>query len=206
MLKLPYGRSGLRTLVGEELLNKEQAGADVDSVWRRMRAYGVEESKERALRLERALSGGGEGPWLLHSNGGLRGTRGGIGVVVARGGEIKYAAGFGILVHAGHSTCMEWMGQGVMLRMARHLQGEKMLVADSAAAAFTWVDELVRGALEEEELTTYKECWVEAEHDSGSKELLALCNKVTDDKSTEALQVAREKDFFLPRDMVLLNA
>ena len=115
------------------------------------------------------VEGTEEDPWLLVSDGGLSGSRGGIGIVLARRKMIVEARGYGLRVHKGDSTELEWLGKAVLLRTTCHLKGKKVLVADSAAGAFrgskipkwgTWLEAYARGALDKVDLGTYVEGWV----------------------------------------------
>ena len=55
---------------------------------------------------------------------------------LARRNRIVEARGYGLRVHKGDSTELEWLGKAVLLRTTCHLKGKKVLVADSAAGAF----------------------------------------------------------------------
>ena len=150
-------------------------------------------------------------PWLLVSDGGLRGHQAGIGVVLAQGMEVRKVAGYGLCVHARDSKVMEWIAKGMVLFLSSGLAGRKMLGADSAAGAFTgqrlphfgtWVDDLARKALHTVDLESYRECWMEAQHDSGAKTFLVHCNLLADEAATESLLKAQPHDFFLPQEYV----
>ena len=96
----------------------------------------------------------------------------------------------GIRVHAGTSRAMEGLAKAVMLLMTQELSGAKLSVVDSAAATFsrdglpefgTWLDDYVREALRTVDVGSFREGWVQAQHDSRSTEFLAYCNKVAHD-------------------------
>ena len=112
---------------------------------------------ERGAPLLRPMapSGGDEEPWLLATDGGLRGDRGGIGMVLAKAGRILEVRGFVMRVHAGSSTAMEQLAKSTWIEMLDHLPGVKLVAADSSAGAFTgtrlpsygtWLDDLIRGS------------------------------------------------------------
>ena len=143
-------------------------------------------------------------PWLLVSDGGLRGHRGGVGLVLARHGTIVAVRGYSLLVHAGSSTVMEWIAKALLLLVTAHLKGKRVLVADSAAGAFTgaslphyhtWVDAMAKQALKSINLEEYSEGWIQARHDSGMKEFLAQCNERADSAATEQLLAAQVSPF-----------
>ena len=126
---------------------------------------------------------------------------------LARRNRIVEARGYGLRVHKGDSTELEWLGKAVLLRTTCHLKGKKVLVADSAAGAFrgskipkwgTWLEAYARGALDKVDLGTYVEGWVRAQHDSGMKDFLAQCNKMADDKATEEIQKQCVEGLFVP--------
>ena len=75
-------------------------------------------------------------PWLLVADGGLRGHRGGIGLVLARGFGVVEVRGFSMRIHNGNSTALEWLVKAEILSLTAQLRGRKILVADSAAGAF----------------------------------------------------------------------
>ena len=131
--------------------------------------------------------------------------------MIAKGTHIYYVKGYGMLVHAAHSTCIERIAKATALRISNGLEGEKIVAADSAGAAFsggklpnygTWVDPLIREAYRSIKLDLYAEAWVEAQHDSGAKEFLAYCNNLTDDVATEELEKAKNNVVFLPKEWV----
>ena len=80
VLKKPYSRSGLAQMVADELLDAETPGDDVQQIWRVLRAFKIMLLTARGATLLRPMahSGGDDGPWLLVTDGGLRGSRGGI--------------------------------------------------------------------------------------------------------------------------------
>ena len=131
--------------------------------------------------------------------------------MIAKGTHIYYVKGYGMLVHAAHYTCIERIAKATALRISNGLEGEKIVAADSAGAAFsggklpnygTWVDPLIREAYRSIKLDLYAEAWVEAQHDSGAKEFLAYCNNLTDDVATEELEKAKNNVVFLPKEWV----
>ena len=58
-------------------------------------------------------------------------------MMLAQGMEVRQITGYGMCVHAGDSTVMEWIAKGMVLLLSSGLAGRKMLGADSAAGAFT---------------------------------------------------------------------
>ena len=100
-------------------------GEDVEVCVELMKSYGpgmMDGSCEdlEPLGLEwQGVEGTEEDPWLLVSDGGLRGTRGGIGIVLARRNRILELRGYGIRVHKGDSTELERLGKAVLLRTTR---------------------------------------------------------------------------------------
>ena len=206
MLGLPHSRSGLRRLVVAEILNRETPGEDVARLWELLKAYGIHVCTSRGdgVGLISPGLGSDEEPWLLVSDGGLRGHRRGVGLVLARHGTIVAVRGYGLLVHAGSSTMMEWIAKALLLLVTAHLTGKRILVADSAAGAFTgaslphyhtWVDALAKKALKSINLEEYSEGWVQAKHDNGMKEFLALCNEHADFVATEQSLAAQVGPF-----------
>ena len=212
VLGLQFGRSVLGNLVGEELMDPTTAGGDASSVRSLMEAYKLEELKIRAGTTERPeLQLAPKGPWILNTDGGLKGDKAGIGIVIAKGTHIYYVKGYSLLVHAAHSTCIEGIAKATALRVSNGLEGDKMAVADSAGAAFsggklpnygTWVDPLIREAYCSIQLDLYAETWVEAQHDSGAKAFLAYCNKLTDSVATEEMEKAKINEVYLPEEWV----
>ena len=96
----------------------------------------------------------------------------------------------GIRVHAGNSRAMEWLAKAAMLLMTQELPCDRLSVVDSAAAMFskdglpefgTWLDEYVQEALRTVDMGSFREGWVQAQHDLKSNEFLAYCNKVAHD-------------------------
>ena len=132
---LSYGRSGLGRMVASELFLEDAEGVDVHSTRRVMQQYGISVLQQRGSSLEHWVPKfpATEEPWLLVSDGGLRGHRAGVGVVLAQGMEVRQVTGYGICVHAGDSTVMEWIAKGMVLLQSSGLPGRKMLGADLAA-------------------------------------------------------------------------
>ena len=60
-----------------------------------------------------------------------------MGLVLACGGQIVAVGGYGLMVHEAGSTVMEWIAKSVLILVTAHPRGERVLVADSAAGAFT---------------------------------------------------------------------
>ena len=204
---LPYGRSGLGRMVAQELFGEASDGADVEGTKKLMQLYGMSQLGHRAPSLEKWVHHVPEtdAPWLLVNDGGLLGHRGGVGMVLARGMEVRRVQGYGLMVHTGDSTVMVWIAKGTALWLASGLAGQKMLGADSAAGAFTgarlpcfgtWVDDFVRKALKSVDMRSNSECWMEAQHDSGAREFLAHCNRLADETATEHLHRSEHHDFF----------
>ena len=126
-------------------------------------------------------------------------------MVLARGLKVVEVRGYGMRIHEGNSTAMEWMAKPVFLSLTDQLTGKKILVADSAAGAFqgeklpdfgTWLTTLCKKAVRGTDLECYFEGWVRAQHDSRAKEFLALCNKLADAKATEYLKQSQPREFF----------
>ena len=127
IMKLPFGRSALGALAGEELWNSGTLGHDVEVTKLLLSAYGIGvvlegEEKRPIPRVSLAGTGG----WILVSDGGLRNNRGGIGFVVARGEEILAVRSMGIRVHAGNSRAMEWLAKAAMLLMTQELSVDRL--------------------------------------------------------------------------------
>ena len=57
-------------------------------------------------------------------------------MVLARGLKVVEVRGYGMRIHEGNSTAMEWMAKSMLLSLTAQLRGKKILVADSAAGAF----------------------------------------------------------------------
>ena len=178
-MRLPFGRSALGMLAGEELWDSKTPGRDVEVTNFLLSTYGmgvIAEGEEKQQIPRISLSN--TGSWVLVADGGLSGDRGGIGFVVARGEEIVAVRSMGIRVHAGTSRAMEWLAKAAMLLMTQELSGAKLSVVDSAAATFsrdglpefgTWLDEYVREALRTVDGGSFREGWVQAQHDSGAQ-------------------------------------
>ena len=113
VMKLEYGRSGLGKAVGAELCGGEEEGDDVEKTQDLLKAYGIArllvrgEAPEPMGRM--LMDEDSTEPWLLVADGGLRGNRGGIGMVLARGLKVVEVRGYGMRIHEGNSTAMEWM-------------------------------------------------------------------------------------------------
>ena len=77
-----------------------------------LKVYGIEQLQERGVApapMGRLLMDeDSDEPWLLVADGGLRGHRGGIGLVLARGFRVVEVRGFGMRIHNGNSTAHGW--------------------------------------------------------------------------------------------------
>ena len=136
---LLYGRSGLGRMVASELFLEHTEGVDVECTRRVMRQYGISVLQQPGSSLEQGVPRfpAKDDPWLLVNDGGLRGNQAGVGVVMPQGMEVRQVTGYGICVHTGASTVMEWIAEGMVLLLSSGLPGRKILGADSAAGAFT---------------------------------------------------------------------
>ena len=95
VMKMLYSRSGLAQMVADELLDEETPGDDVQQLWRVLRAFKIVLLTEGGAPLLRPMapSGGDDEAWLLVTDGGLRGNRGGIGMVLAKAGRVLEVRG-----------------------------------------------------------------------------------------------------------------
>ena len=92
-------------------------------------------------------------PWVLVLDGGLRGGKAAMGLVLATGGRIVDSRGYGFGVQVGSPPITL---EGLLWYLTRHLLGSRIAVADSAAGCFPgntlsiygpWATDFVKGAL-----------------------------------------------------------
>lgn len=138
------------------------------------------------------------------SEGRMRGS-----VVLPRGYQILEVRRYAIMAHTGDFSAMEWLGKATLAYLTNHLEGRRVLVADSAAATFggqklpqygTWMTEFMRSSLAGADLSAYLEGLVQAQYDSQVQSFPAMCNKVADEEATAALEEACSFDLFVPQD------
>ena len=83
--------------MGEELCGGEEAREDVEQTRDLLKVYGIEKLQERGVApapMARLLvDEDSDEPWLLVADGGLRGNKGGIGLVLAGDSEWSKSGG-----------------------------------------------------------------------------------------------------------------
>ena len=102
-------------------------------------------------------------PWLLISDGRLKGVRGGIGIVLARWNRILEARRYGFKCPPGRFDGAVWLGKSVLLQTTSHLKGKTVLVAEFGGRSVQREQDTKVGYLVE--MSTCQVGWVGAQHD-----------------------------------------